>query len=94
MVDTVAPSGADTKDPSIAPPSAAPPQNDVGELLRVMEQNCKAFVRTVAVLTSFGARLDAIEKRLTVLEGEGITDNMDAPAPTSSKRVLRREGST
>ena len=75
-------------------PSAAPPPNDVGELLRVMEQNCKAFVRTVAVLTSFGERLDAIEKRLTVLEGEGVTDEMSEPAPTSSKRVLRGGGST
>lgn len=92
MSDILAPSGADTKDPSIVPPSAAPPPNDVGELLRVMEQNCKAFVRTVAVLTSFGERLDAIEKRLTVLEGEGVTNEMDAP--TSSKRVLRGGGST
>ncbi len=89
MVDILAPSGADTKDPSIPHPP-----NDVAELLRVMEQTSKAFVRTVAVLTSFGARLDAIERRLTVLEGEGVTDKMGEPAPTSSKRVLRGGGST
>ena len=91
MVDTVAPIGADTKDPSTVTP---PPQNDVGELLRIMEQSSKAFVRTVAVLTSFGARINAIEKRLTVLEGEGVTDEMDTPAPTSSKRMVRGGGST
>lgn len=71
-----------------------PPKNDVAELLRVLEKNCKAFVRTVAVLTSFGERLDAIERRLTMLEGEGVTNEMGEPAPTSSKRVVRREGST
>ena len=89
MVDTIAPRGADTKDPSIAHPTATPHPNDVGELLRVLELSSKAFVRTVAVLTSFGERLDTIEKRLTVLEGEGVTDEMDAPM--SSKRVLRGE---
>jgi hypothetical protein len=91
MVDTVAPTGADTKDPSIAPTT---PPNDVSELLRVMEINVKAITRMTAALTKLSERLDETEKRLTVLEGEGVTDEMGEPAPTSSKRVVRREGST
>jgi hypothetical protein len=70
------------------------PKNDVAELLRVLEINVKAITRMTAALTKLSERLDEAEKRLTVLEGEGVTDKMDEPAPTSSTRVLRREGST
>jgi hypothetical protein len=70
------------------------PKNDVAELLRVLEINVKAITRMTAAITKLSERLDEAEKRLTVLEGEGVTDKMDEPAPTSSTRVLRREGST
>ncbi len=82
MVDTVAPTGADTKDPSIASPA---PQNDVGELLRVMELNSKAVARMTAVLTSFGARLDALEGKSDVARDDDADDDA---GPVTEKRPL------
>lgn len=85
MVDTVAPTGADTKDPSIASPA---PQNDVSELLRVMELNTKAITRMSAVLTSFGERLDALEARGD--DASPVTERR--PLDPSPRLALRSDG--
>ncbi len=71
-----------TSTPSVNPtPTTAP--NDVSELLRVMETSSKAIARMTAVLTSFGARLDALEGKSDV-----ATDDDDEPAPITEKRPL------
>ncbi len=88
MVDTVAPTGADTKDPSIATPSPATPPNDVSELLRVMELNTKAMVRATAVLVDFGKRLDALEAKLD--DAGPVTEKR--PLDPSPRLALRSDG--
>lgn len=85
-----------TSTPSVnSTPPTAEPANDVGELLRVMEQSSKAFVRTVAVLTSFGERLDAIEKHLDITPNkERGADECAAPSDDDGAGPVTEERPT
>lgn len=75
----------------VTDPSAAIPTTDAAEILRVVEQNTKAFLRVSDVLVKLSGRLDVLEKRVD--EGdEAAPKSEERPLDPSPRLALRSDG--
>jgi len=84
MSDTVAPVGAGSKDPSI---TATTMTLDAIEILRVVGDNTRAFLKVRDVLVQFGVRLGLLETKLSAAAPAPLSDEEEA-APVTEKRPI------
>ncbi len=83
MSDTVAPVGAGSKDPSI---TATTMTLDALEILRVVGDNTRAFLKVRDVLVQFGVRLGVLETKLSAAAPAPASD--EEAGPVTEKRPL------